>query len=175
MEKAEENLNLVIMFNLLAIALNLFIFMFLISAGPILMNYQIEFIKTLFPELPGVSINYPTVPEISQSLIKPIIALSSGGIFITISLILIFVVYTKLNPNKIYSFIDPKRKHFLFYGYVLIAGFLLFIGLADAISIGINTLIALSILISVGIFCFDAFIGGITPGKESYNIYLQGR
>jgi len=172
MEKPEENLNLDIAFNAILIALNLFVIMFLISAGPILMNSQIKFIKSLLPELPGVSINYPTVPEISQSLSDPIITLSSVGVFTAIALLSIFVEYIKLNPNKIYSFTDPKRRHFLFYSYVIIAGFLLFMGFANAISIGINTLVSRSILVSFGIFYVGILIANITSDKESY---LQGR
>ena len=164
MEKTEENLNLDVKFNVLAIAFSLFIFMFLISAGPILANSQIEFIKTLFPELPGVSINFPTVPELNQSLSEPIMVVSAVGIFIAIALI--SVAYIKLNPNEIYSFTDSKRTSFLFYGYIAIAGFLLFIGFANAISIGINTVVSLSILVSIGIFYANAFIADMMLHKR---------
>ena len=170
MAKTGENLNLDIKFNALVLALTLFVFMFLIFAGPILVNSQIEFIKALFPELPGVSINYPTLPEISQSLSEPIIALSSVGIFIAITLISIFV-YIKLIPNKIYSFIDSKRISSLFYIYILIAGFFLFMGFDDAISTGVNTVVSLSVLVSIGIFYVDTSIANLIPhkGKSDQN------
>ena len=184
MTKKVENLDLAIKFNILILILTLFLFMFVISAGPILANSQIEFIKTLFPELPGVSINFPTVPELSQSLSEPIMVVSSVGIFIAIALI--SVAYIKLNPKEIYSFTDSKRTSFLFYGYIIIAGFLLFMGFANAISIGINTVVSLSILVSIGIFYANAFIADIMLHKGNYNkrkvnanlgknLYLQGR
>jgi len=125
--------------------------MFIISALPILINNIVGYQKTLF-SVPGVSINFPTVPALNPSLSQPIMLWSSIGMFVMVIMIgIIYGVFATSDPKTIHSFIYSEKASFIFHVYSISAGFLLFIGLLHGIMLGANTAVNLSFLVAFGV------------------------
>jgi len=161
MAKESENLRELLKIEALITIFTFLFVIFIISALPILLNNIIGYERTLF-SVPGVSINFPTLPALNPSLSQPIMLWSSIGIFVMVIIIgIIYEIFATSDPKTVHSFIYSEKASFIFGVYIFSAGFLLFIGLLHGVMLGPNTVVDLSFLVVFGVVALMLVINEI--------------